>query len=145
MLACLDSFLDHAHVSNHSDSTALTIFTQETFVLLINDNSNMRNTHFNMEHSDKQITLTTSLNTTLLNITTAVTAVIGDSVFENLQGSAQVFRISYSIFLKDDLFLPLDREQGLTLQSIVFGVRVNDTRILNLSSPIEVYFQTDEV
>ena len=97
-----------------------------------------------MEHSDKQITLTTGTHS-LQNVTSAVTVVVSDSIFENLQRNSQEHRISYSIFFKDDLFQPLESGQGLTLQSFVIGIRINDTQIVNLTSPVEVYFQPNKV
>ena len=132
--------MDHVNISYSRDSTT---FVRETFVLIIQD-SNTKNISFNMEHSDKHITLTTCSHS-LRNVTAAITAVIKDSIFENLQNSSPGYRISYSVFLKCDLFQPLDSGRGLSLQSLVFGMRINDAQIVHLTSPIEVYFQADEV
>ena len=132
--------MDHVNISYSRDSTT---FVRETFVLIIQD-SNTKNISFNMEHSDKHITLTTCSHS-LRNVTAAVTAVIKDSIFENLQNSSPGYRISYSVFFKCDLFQPLDSGRGLSLQSLVFGMRINDAQIVHLTSPIEVYFQADEV
>ena len=136
--------MDHVNISNYSsDSSMLTIFTRETFVLIIHNDS-MSNISFNMEHSDKQITLEIGSHSQQ-NKTAAVTAVMRDSIFENLQNSSEGHRISFSVFLKGDLFQPVDSGRGLTLQSVVFGIRISGAQMVNLSSPIDVYFQADQV
>ena len=140
ILACLNGFVDHINISYSSDSTT---FVRETFVLIIHDN-NTNSTSSYVEHSDKNIILTVG-SRSLQNVTAAVTAVIRDSVMEHFQNSSKGHRISYSAFLKGDLFQPLDSGRGLSLQSIVFGIRINNAQIVNLSSPIEVYFQADKV
>lgn len=133
--------MDHAYTNNAS-----TVFTQESFALLITDTKSSNFTEDLGSSLFKQ-TMTNGQNTdshTVLSNDkeTEVIVVFPKTLFEDLglDNGTQAHRISYSVFLQENLFLPVNRFQdNFALQSIVFGVKVNGSLITHLSTPIEVY------
>ena len=156
LIDSLTSFTDNFMFTNTTTAT----FTRKTYALQLHDvdTSNFQGQTLSVDLGSVQEAMSISSNIreeaietiegnkVFLNNRTASVQVPA-SVFQDLGQSDVQQRLSYAVFVRDTLFQSSDENQSnLTVGSIIVAVRVNgSTASGNLSTPINVTFQTSEV
>ena len=156
LIDSLTSFTDNLIFTNTTTAT----FTRKTYALQLHDvdTSNFLGQTLSVDLGSVQEAMSISSNIreeaiqtiegnkVFLNNRTASVQVPA-SVFQDLGQSDVQQRLSYAVFVRDTLFQSSDENQSnLTVGSIIVAVRVNgSTASGNLSTPINVTFQTSEV